>query len=90
MNRNEFDVLIASSSSNGERRPSIKPQKCLKPLLPNTKSNRTSAKMIKKGTLIRRGYSGGAWGVVRPIKLNQWDTWGAVFFLKSGLYWDKF
>ena len=29
-------------------------------------------------------------GAVRPIKLNQWDTWGAVFFLKSGLYWDTF
>ena len=38
----------------------------------------------------RCGYSGCAWGAVRPIKLNQWDAWGAVFFLKSGLYWDKF
>ena len=37
----------------------------------------------------RCGYSGGAWGAVRPIKLNQWDAWGAVFFLKSGRYWDK-
>ena len=37
----------------------------------------------------RCGYSGGAWGAVRPIKLNQWDAWGAVFFLKSELYWDK-
>ena len=36
------------------------------------------------------GYSGVAWGAVRPIKLNQWDAWGAVFFLQSGLYWDKF
>ena len=39
---------------------------------------------------IRCGYSGGAWGAVRPIKSNQWDAWGAVFFLKSGRYWDKF
>ena len=40
--------------------------------------------------IIRCGYSRGAWGAVPPIKLNQWDAWSALFFLKSGLYWDKF
>lgn len=37
-------IKSTSSHSNGERRPTIKPQKCLKPLLPNTKSIRTSTK----------------------------------------------
>ena len=46
---------------------------------------------LSKGDIpVRCGYSGGAWGAVRPIKLNQWYAWGAVFFLKLGLYWTNF
>jgi len=41
-------IKSASSNSIGEKRPNNKPQKSLKPLLPNTKSIRTSHKIKKE------------------------------------------